>query len=302
MYKDLFNTFSGVLSKLLPIVLSLILMPQILEIVGFEAFSILGYIAIFTQIFGFFDLGLSTLILKKIAQNNQNKVSNEIVTIEWLYVIIGFLIFFLILLFSQYLTSYWIPFQSLNGISIQSYFILIGLLLFAQWPISLYHNALFGFDKQILANFIYLVISILKISIGYFIVLKTTSIWYFIVFQIVMVSFHLLILNLIFNLKLIKFKIKWSIFYQNIIALGLSMGSLFFALLPVIIGVFYWKLNEKAVFWSLALAVLSVVALFVSNMLTPENTTIVLPVALISLFIMQKVFIMPKMRQKVIWD
>jgi O-antigen/teichoic acid export membrane protein len=216
MYKDLFNTFSGVLSKLLPIVLSLILMPQILEIVGFEAFSILGYIAIFTQIFGFFDLGLSTLILKKIAQNNQNKVSNEIVTIEWLYVIIGFLIFFLILLFSQYLTSYWIPFQSLNGIPIQSYFILIGLLMFAQWPISLYHNALFGFDKQILANFIYLVISILKISIGYFIVLKTTSIWYFIVFQIVMVSFHLLILNLIFNLKLIKFKIRWSIFYQNI--------------------------------------------------------------------------------------
>jgi O-antigen/teichoic acid export membrane protein len=140
---------------------------------------------------------------------------NEIVTIEWLYVIIGFLIFFLILLFSQFLTSYWVPFQSLNGISIQSYFILIGLLIFAQWPISLYHNALFGFDKQILANFIYLGISIIKISVGYFIVLKTTSIWYFIVFQIVMVSFHLLILNLIFNIKMIKFKIRWNIFYQN---------------------------------------------------------------------------------------
>jgi O-antigen/teichoic acid export membrane protein len=215
MYKDLFNTFSGVLSKILPIVLSLILMPQILEIVGFEAFSILGYIAIFTQIFGFFDLGLSTLIIKKLAHNNQTKVSNEIVTIEWLYVIIGFFIFFIILFFSQFLTSYWVPFQSLNGISIQSYFILIGLLIFAQWPISLYHNALFGFDKQILANFIYLGISIIKISVGYFIVLKTTSIWGFIVFQIVMVVFHLFILNLIFNIKMIKFKIRWNIFYQN---------------------------------------------------------------------------------------
>jgi O-antigen/teichoic acid export membrane protein len=274
MYKDLFNTFSGVLSKLLPIVLSLILMPQILEIVGFEAFSILGYIAIFTQIFGFFDLGLSTLILKKIAQNDQNKVSNEIVTIEWLYVIIGFLIFFLILLFSQYLTSYWIPFQSLNGISIQSYFILIGLLLFAQWPISLYHNALFGFDKQILANFIYLVISILKISIGYFIVLKTTSIWYFIVFQIVMVSFHLLVLNLIFNLKMIKFKIQWSIFYQNIknlkswilpfLVIGVSVliatdldkllisklltvkeFALFSLIMPIVSGIFLLNTNIK---------------------------------------------------------
>lgn len=215
MYKDLFNTFSGVLSKLLPIVLSLILMPQILKIVGFEAFSILGYIAIFTQIFGFFDLGLSTLIIKKLADNNQTKVSNEIVTIEWIYLIIGFFIFFLILIFGQFISSYWITFQSLNGISIQSYFILIGLLVFAQWPISLYHNALFGFDKQILANFIYLVISIIKISVGYFIVLKTNSIWGFIVFQIVMVVFHLFILNLIFNIKMIKFKIRWNIFYQN---------------------------------------------------------------------------------------
>lgn len=88
-----------------------------------------------------------------------------------------------------------------------------------------------------------------------------------------------------------------GISYQNIIALGLSMGSLFFALLPVILGAFYWKLNEKAVFWSLVLAVLSVVVLFVGNALTPENTIIVLPVALISLFIMQKVF---KRREEVL--
>lgn len=215
MYKDLFNTFSGVLSKLLPIVLSLILMPQILKIVGFEAFSIIGYIAIFTQIFGFFDLGLSTLIIKKLADNNQKKVSNEIVTIEWIYFIIGFFIFFLILIFGQFISSFWIPFQSINGISIQSYFTLIALLLFVQWPISLYHNALYGFDKQILANFIYLSISILKISLGYFIILKTNSIWYFIIFQIIMVVLHLLILNLIFNVKIIKFKVIWSSFYQN---------------------------------------------------------------------------------------
>jgi O-antigen/teichoic acid export membrane protein len=215
MYKDLFNAFSGVLSKFIPIVLSLILMPQILKIVGFEAFSILGYIAIFTQIFGFFDLGLSTLIIKKLAVNNQTKVSNEIVTIEWIYLIIGFFIFFLILIFGQFISSFWIPFQSINGISIQSYFTLIALLLFVQWPISLYHNALYGFDKQILANFIYLSISILKISLGYFIILKTNSIWYFIIFQIIMVVLHLLILNLIFNVKIIKFKVIRSSFYQN---------------------------------------------------------------------------------------
>lgn len=81
-----------------------------------------------------------------------------------------------------------------------------------------------------------------------------------------------------------------GIFYQNIIALGLSMGSLGLALFPVIIGAFYWKLNKKAVFWSLVLAVLSVVVLFVGNAINPQNVAIVLPVSLISLFVLQKFF------------
>lgn len=216
MYKDLFNTFSGVLSKFIPIVLSLILMPQILKIVGFEAFSIIGYISIFTQIFGFFDLGLSTLIVKKLTQTNHIKASNEIIIIEWLYLIIGFLLFILVIIFGQFIASFWIPFQSINGISVQSYLILIGLFIFVQWPISLYHSALYGLDKQILANVIYLFSSVLKISIGFYIILKTHSIWNFIVFQIFVVVFHLLVLNLAFNLKIIKFKIRWSSISQDI--------------------------------------------------------------------------------------
>ena len=87
-----------------------------------------------------------------------------------------------------------------------------------------------------------------------------------------------------------------GIFYQNIIALGLSMGSLSLALFPVIIGVFYWKLNEKAVFWSLLLAVLSVFILFIADAVNPQNTAIVLPVALVSLIVLQKIFSRRKMQ------
>ena len=81
-----------------------------------------------------------------------------------------------------------------------------------------------------------------------------------------------------------------AIFYQNIIALGLSMASLSLALFPAILSSFYWKLERKAVFWSLLLAVLSVTILFIGNAVTPENVAIVLPVALISLIIFQKIF------------
>ncbi|MDP2944602.1 MAG: sodium:solute symporter family protein [bacterium] len=77
-----------------------------------------------------------------------------------------------------------------------------------------------------------------------------------------------------------------AISYQNIIALGLSLGSLALALFPAIIGSFYWKLKEKAVFWSLLLSFLSVIVLFFANAINPQNTAIVLPVSLITLLVM----------------
>lgn len=81
-----------------------------------------------------------------------------------------------------------------------------------------------------------------------------------------------------------------AISYQNIIALGLSIGSLSLALFPVILGSFYWKLKERSVFWSLFLAFISVMVIFVADKVTPENAAISLPVALFSLLIFQKIF------------
>jgi len=81
-----------------------------------------------------------------------------------------------------------------------------------------------------------------------------------------------------------------GIFYQNIMALGFSLAGLGLALFPVIFGSFYWKLKQRAVFWSLVLGFLSVLTLFVTNQLNPQNAVLPLPVVLISLFIFQKLF------------
>ena len=78
--------------------------------------------------------------------------------------------------------------------------------------------------------------------------------------------------------------------YQNILALGFSLASLNLALFPIVFGSLYWKLKEKAVFWSLVLGFISIVILFVANQLNPQNAIISLPVVLASLFIFQKLF------------
>lgn len=91
-----------------------------------------------------------------------------------------------------------------------------------------------------------------------------------------------------FMITFIALAIIIAISYQNIINLGFSLASLNLALFPVVFGSLYWKLKERAIFWSLTIALASVVILFASNNATPETTIISLPVALISLFILQK--------------
>jgi SSS family solute:Na+ symporter len=80
-----------------------------------------------------------------------------------------------------------------------------------------------------------------------------------------------------------------AVYSQNIIALSLSMASLSLALFPAILGSFYWKLNERAVFWSLLLSFGSVILIFVADKVNPENAAISLPVALVVLFVLQKI-------------
>lgn len=81
-----------------------------------------------------------------------------------------------------------------------------------------------------------------------------------------------------------------AIFYQNILALGFSLASLNLALFPVVFGSLYWKLKQRAVFWSLVLGFLSIVVLFFANQLNPQNAILSLPVVLFSLFVFQKLF------------
>lgn len=78
-----------------------------------------------------------------------------------------------------------------------------------------------------------------------------------------------------------------AIFFQKILAIAFSLASLNLALFPVVFGTLFWQLKEKAVFWSLLLALLSVILLSVTNSLTPETAALSLPVSLLSLIILQ---------------
>jgi len=81
-----------------------------------------------------------------------------------------------------------------------------------------------------------------------------------------------------------------AIFYQNILSLAFSLSSLNLALFPIVFGSLYWKLKQRAVFWSLILGFSTIIMLFFTNQLNPQTAIVSLPVVLFSLLVFQRIF------------
>lgn len=81
-----------------------------------------------------------------------------------------------------------------------------------------------------------------------------------------------------------------AVLYQRILPLAFSLLSLNIALFPVVFGSFFWKVKEAAAFWSLVLALASIVILSAVGSLSPATATLSLPVSLVSLLVFQRLF------------
>src|SRR3989344_2826649 len=97
-------------------------------------------------------------------------------------------------------------------------------------------------------------------------------------------------LTRIFMVVFIGLAILVSLISQDILTLGFALAGIAIALSPAILRSFFFRLNDRAVAISLALSMLSIVVLFLFDLLSPETALISLPVALVSLVGLQVFF------------
>ena len=74
-----------------------------------------------------------------------------------------------------------------------------------------------------------------------------------------------------------------AMYYKEIVQIAFSMASLNLGLVPVVFASFFFKLNRTAVFCTLILVCLSVIALASTFTLDPETSIIPLPTAFVAL-------------------
>jgi O-antigen/teichoic acid export membrane protein len=168
------NLLSGVFSKLVSLVLSLLFVPIFFKSLGNEAYGMIGVMTMILSGLGLMDLGLSNILSKELAQrkaaNNLGKSLSLIRSIEWLYFLIGVIILIILVFASFVIVPVWLSSQDFPKSELTAIFLLIATVIFVQWPISLYNSGLFGLDKQVIANLYATIFSILK-TLGAFVCL-----------------------------------------------------------------------------------------------------------------------------------
>lgn len=162
--KNLAANFIGRIWSILSIYL---FVPVYVKLLGIDGY---GLISLFTTLSSFLllaDVGLSLGVNRELAKADNTKAfKTELVkSIEIVFLIIGIIISSSIFLTSDLIAEFWIKSERINESDISLSIILMGLAASTQLISSIYFSGLVGLEKQVFANLIQFIWSLIR-SLG----------------------------------------------------------------------------------------------------------------------------------------
>lgn len=156
--------------------LQLVLVPVYLKLLGPEAFALVGFYALLFSVVARLDLGLSTTLNRELARTGAlakggdassaispvTRARDLLRTLEVVYFGVALFAGVLVWLMAPLIASRWLHGTVLGERSIAQAVALMGLVVAAQWPISLYEGGLRGLERQTLLNGIGAAVSTLR--------------------------------------------------------------------------------------------------------------------------------------------
>ena len=151
------NFAASFIGKIWTASMSLIFLPYYIELIGFEAYGLVGIYTTLLALFNVLDLGLGSSMIREMARlssqnNSAEEFRNLTRSLEVFYWTIAIFIGVLVCIAAPFITEYWINAKDLSSETIRRAIYCMGLALALLWPTSLYTGGLIGLQKQVLFN------------------------------------------------------------------------------------------------------------------------------------------------------
>ena len=149
------NILANVLGGSWSLLLSLLIVPLKMRILGVDAFGLLAFIASLQVIFSIFDLGLSPTIAREVAIDTSANLRHSrdlLQTLSAVYGAIGLLLGATLFFGTNWLTDHWLTLGVLPVEAARSALRLGALAIMLSWPVSFYTGVITGRERFDILN------------------------------------------------------------------------------------------------------------------------------------------------------
>lgn len=136
-------------------VLTIVITPLQVRLLGLEAFGVIGLIATLQIVFTALDFGLASTVTREIAADHSIKKVNSrplLQTTSTVFWVLGIATGAVVAMFSEALASRWLQSQGLSPADVAKSITVVALYLAMRWPVSLYTGVLTGLQRMDLLN------------------------------------------------------------------------------------------------------------------------------------------------------
>lgn len=161
------NISSNLLATLFITLLTLAVTPAQIHILGVEAYGLIGFVATLQVFFIVFELGLSTTIIRFVAEHSSGREVDELMSAaRSLYWISAFAIGIALIFSSNSIAENWFKGGALGSINLERSLIAISCYLAVRWPISFYSGVLIGLQKINISNALKIIATTIRLLGG----------------------------------------------------------------------------------------------------------------------------------------
>ena len=172
------NAASSIVERVISTVLTLIIVPLQIRLLGMEAYGLLGFVASLQVLFNILDFGLGPTIVREVAADTANTRAHSRALVQtfsalyWSLAVLGGLA---LALSAPWLAHHWLQVGALPVDTVILAIRLIAISIVLRWPVSLYAGAIAGAQRLDVVNVIRIAISMLRLLGGALVLVYTRS-------------------------------------------------------------------------------------------------------------------------------
>lgn len=187
------NSAANIIAKIWSILSLYIFVPIWIYFLGVEGYGIISFYTILMTIMHFADAGLTATLAREFAREDRDEKykRNLLRTIEVIYLCIASSLFLIILVFSNSIVNFFLKSDIYSHEYLCTCVQIMGLSLAIHFLYSMYSGGLFGLQKQVLGNIIFISYSVSRSAIVVLPLLWCPTIKVFLWWQLLSILFAL---------------------------------------------------------------------------------------------------------------